>query len=150
MAIRYFHDQCSYKFTQRRIINRWLREVARLEGYKLLEVGVVFCSAQRLLEMNREFLGHDYFTDIITFDDSDLVRFKIISGELFIDIETVADNARLYGSTPLREMHRILVHGVLHLCGQGDKSPEDSVVMRSKEDRYLSLLDEIMVEACAK
>ncbi len=140
MAISYFQDRCNYRFTGRRLINRWLREVARLEGYKLTEVGVIFCSAERLLEMNREFLQHDYFTDIITFDDSDLEA-GFIAGELFIDVETVADNARLYDSTPLREMHRILVHGILHLCGQGDKSPEDSVVMRAKEDRYLSLLD---------
>lgn len=141
MAIRYFNDQCSYRFTNRRVVNSWLREVARLEGgYRIGEVGVVFCSAERLLEMNKEFLSHDYFTDIITFDDSDLEGEKIISGELYIDIETVADNARLYGATTLQEMHRIILHGVLHLCGQGDKSEGDAKEMRAKEERYLSLL----------
>lgn len=143
MAIRYFNDQSTYRFTGRRTINRWLREVAQSEGYELQDVSVIFCSAERLLAMNREFLQHDYFTDIITFDDSDLEG-GFIAGELFIDVETVADNARLYNTTALREMHRILVHGTLHLCGQGDKSPTDSVEMRAKEDRYLALLDEIV------
>ncbi|MFI3305189.1 MAG: rRNA maturation RNase YbeY [Rikenellaceae bacterium] len=146
MAIRYFNDNCTYRFVGRRTINRWLREVAQSEGYRVLDIGVIFCSAERLLAMNREFLQHDYYTDIITFDDSDLEG-GVISGELFIDVETVADNATLYGSTPLREMHRILVHGTLHLCGQGDKSLEDSVEMRAKEDRYLSLLDAIVEES---
>ncbi len=141
MAIHYHHDGCKYRFTQRRLIGRWLREVASQEGYAMDDVGVVFCSAERLLAMNREFLGHDYYTDIITFDNSDLEQMRYISGELYIDIETVADNAREFGVTPLREMHRILVHGVLHLCGQGDKSAEEAPQMRNKEEKYLSLLD---------
>lgn len=145
MAISYFHDGCAYKFTQRRLINRWLREVAESEGYKLTDLGVIFCSAERLLAMNKEFLQHDYFTDIITFDDSDLEVTRTVAGELYIDIETVADNARLYDTTPLREMHRILVHGVLHLCGQGDKAPDTAIEMRRKEDLYLAKLDQIMI-----
>ncbi len=140
MAIHYHHDDTNYRFSDRRRINRWLREVAESEGYNLIDLGVIFCSAERLLAMNREFLGHDYFTDIITFDDSALDE-GVVAGELYIDVDTVADNARLYDTTPLREMHRILAHGVLHLCGQGDKNPEDSATMRSKEDRYLSLLE---------
>lgn len=95
--------------------------------------------------MNKEFLHHDYFTDIITFDDSDLESARTVAGELYIDIETVADNARLYDTTPLREMHRILVHGVLHLCGQGDKEADAAVEMRRKEDHYLELLDQLML-----
>ncbi len=145
MAISYHHDQCNYRFTSRRVINRWLRRVAESEGYKLTNLGVIFCSAGRLLEMNREFLGHDYFTDIITFDDSDLEG-GVVEGELYIDVDTVEDNARLYATTPLREMHRILAHGVLHLCGQGDKSPADSRQMRDKEEQYLALLDSIFTE----
>lgn len=144
MAIRYFHDQCNYRFVNRRVVNGWLRSVAQSEGYRLTDLGVIFCSAQRLLEMNREFLGHDYFTDIITFDDSDLEQSRTVAGELYIDIETVADNASLYDTTPLREMHRILAHGVLHLCGQGDKTPQDSADMRAKEERSLAQLDELI------
>ncbi len=142
MAISYFHDECNYRFTQRRVVNRWLKEVATQEGYRLTQLGVIFCSTQRLLAMNKEFLHHDYFTDIITFDDSDLEVSRTVAGELYIDVETVEDNARLYKTTPLREMHRILAHGVLHLCGQGDKDPESAVEMRRKENRYLELLDQ--------
>ncbi|MFR9619823.1 MAG: rRNA maturation RNase YbeY [Rikenellaceae bacterium] len=143
MAIHYHHDGCKYKFGQRRLIGRWLREVAAREGYELEDVGVIFCSAERLLAMNREFLGHDYYTDIITFDYSDLDIMRFIAGELYIDVETVADNARNFDSTPLREMHRIVVHGVLHLCGQGDKSEAEAPEMRRKENLYLDLLDEM-------
>ncbi len=141
MSIHYHMDGCSYKFAERRKINSWLRSVAEQEGYKLVDLGVIFCSSERLLEMNREYLGHDYYTDIITFDSSDLEDARELAGELYIDVETVADNARLYGaSTPLEEMHRILLHGVLHLSGQGDKSSEDAVEMRRKENHYLAQL----------
>ncbi len=139
MAIRYYTDDTNYNFKQRRIISAWLREVARQEGYELRDVGVIFCSGRRLREMNVEFLQHDYFTDIITFDESDLSE-GYISGELYIDVDTVTDNAKLYDAAPLAEMHRVVVHGVLHLCGQGDKNDEDAPVMRAKEDKYLQLL----------
>ncbi len=138
--IRYNHDSCRYKFENRRIINRWLKESAAAEGYSLEEVNIIFCSAERLLEINREFLQHDYFTDIITFDYSDLDE-GYIAGELFIDIETVADNAAQYGATPLEEMHRILIHGIMHLCGQGDKTPSSAAEMRAKENKYLQRLE---------
>ncbi len=137
--IRYNLDSCNYKFGNRRKINLWLKESAAAEGYEMGDVNVVFCSAERLLQINRQYLDHDYFTDIITFDYSDLDE-GYISGELYIDIETVADNAFQYGATPLDEMHRIVLHGVLHLCGQGDKSPSDAAAMRAKEEKYLALL----------
>ena len=101
------------------------------------EVNYIFCSAQRLLEMNRQFLGHDYYTDIITFDYSDLKGEGIIHGDIYIDVETVADNARQYGATRLEEMRRVVVHGVLHLCGQKDKTPRANAQMHHKEDKYL-------------
>jgi rRNA maturation RNase YbeY len=88
--------------------------------------------------MNRQFLGHDYFTDIITFDYSELGE-GFVAGDIFIDVETVADNARLYGATRREEMLRVIVHGLLHLCGQKDKSPRDNKQMHSKEDKYLAL-----------
>ncbi len=141
--IRYNHDSCRYSFGNRRIINRWLKESALSEGYALGDMNVIFCSSERLLQINREFLQHDYFTDIITFDYSDLEVMKYISGDLFIDIETVADNASQYGVSPLEEMHRVLVHGVMHLCGQGDKSPEDAAAMRAKENKYLAKLSQM-------
>lgn len=117
-----------------------MREVAREEGnYKVAEISYIFCSAKRHREMNIEFLGHDYFTDIITFDESDLKE-GYIAGDIFIDIETVRDNARLYGATAREEMLRVVVHGVLHLCGQKDKTPRAEREMHRKEDYYLARL----------
>ncbi len=139
--VRYYTQDCRYDLKQRRIINRWLKESAAAEGFRLADVNVIFCSSRHLLAMNNEYLQHNYYTDIITFDYSDLEEAKIIAGDLFIDIETVADNAAQYGATPIEEMHRILIHGVMHLCGQGDKSEQDAKDMRAKENLYLSRLE---------
>lgn len=137
MAIRYYNDDCTFRLPQKRLTAAWLRAVAEAEGYTPGDVSYIFCSAQRLLEMNRQWLGHDYFTDVITFDYSDRKGARIISGDIFIDVETVADNARQYGCTTLQEMRRVIVHGVLHLCGQGDKTPRTNAQMHRKEDKYL-------------
>ena len=120
MAVRYFTDDCTYRLPQKRLTARWLHEVAAGEGYALGDVTYIFCSAQRLLEMNRQYLGHDYFTDVITFDY----------------------NARQYGATTLQEMRRVVVHGVLHLCGQGDKTPRTNAQMHRKEDKYLKFWED--------
>ena len=137
MAIRYFNDSCSYRLPEKRRTREWLAEVAREEGYAVGEINYIFCSAERLLEINREFLGHDYYTDIITFDESDLRGEGVINGEIYIDVETVADNAAQFGATRLEEMRRVVVHGVLHLCGQKDKTPRANAQMHRKEDKYL-------------
>lgn len=142
MAVRYYNDDCTYRLPQKRLTSGWLCETARAEGYDLGEVTYVFCSARRLLEMNRQYLGHDYFTDVITFDYSDLKEEHMVSGDIFIDVETVADNARLYGVTGLQEMRRVVVHGLLHLCGQKDKTPRTNRQMHDKEDKYLKFWDE--------
>ena len=133
---------CSYRLHRKRLTAEWLRRVAEAEGYELGDVSYIFCSAQRLLEMNRQYLGHDYFTDVITFDYSDRKGARVISGDIFIDVETVADNARLYGFPTLQEMRRVVVHGVLHLCGQGDKTPRTNAQMHRKEDKYLKFWEE--------
>lgn len=136
--VRYYTDDCAYRLPQKRLTAAWLRDVARAEGYGLGDVNYIFCSARKLLEMNRQFLGHDYFTDVITFDYSDRRDARIVSGDVFIDVETVADNARLYGASRLDEMRRVVVHGLLHLCGQGDKTPCTNRQMHRKEDKYLA------------
>ena len=137
MSVRYYTDDCSYRLPDKRLTAQWLREVTAAEGYALGDVNYIFCSSRRLLEMNRQFLGHDYFTDVITFDYSDRKGTKIVSGDVFIDVETVADNARQYGATRLQEMRRVVVHGLLHLCGQKDKTPRANAQMHRKEDKYL-------------
>lgn len=135
--VRYYNDDTKYRYPDRRLTASWLTEVAASEGYQLGDVNYIFCSSQRLLAMNRQYLGHDYFTDVITFDYSDRKKTRIVSGDVFIDVETVADNARQYGATALQEMRRVIVHGVLHLCGQGDKTPRTNAQMHRKEDKYL-------------
>lgn len=146
MDILYYNEDCAFRLRDRRLLRRWLREVARQEGgYRIDGINYVFCSATRLLEMNRQYLGHDYYTDIITFDDSDLKE-GYIAGDIFIDVETVADNAWLYGATRHEEMLRVIVHGVLHLCGQKDKTPRANKQMHAKEDKYLALLAEMRAD----
>ncbi|MDE6778268.1 MAG: rRNA maturation RNase YbeY [Alistipes sp.] len=138
MAVKYYNDSCTYRLPQKRATAEWLRRAAEEEGYVLGDVSYIFCSAERLLEMNRQFLGHDYYTDVITFDYSDRKGTRTVSGDVFIDVETVADNARQYGATTLQEMRRVVVHGLLHLCGQKDKTPRANAQMHRKEDKYLA------------
>ncbi len=138
--IHFYNDDCSYRLPQKRLIRKWLQEVARLEGgYAVGQINYVFCSSAVHRAMNVQFVGHDYFTDIITFDESDLAE-GYIAGEIYIDVATVRDNARIYGTEARDEMLRVVVHGVLHLCGQGDKTPDAEAEMHRKEDRYLNLL----------
>lgn len=127
----------------------WVKSVAASYGKKVGEIAYIFVNDEKILEVNRQYLSHDYYTDIITFDDSDLAA-HTVSGDIFIDVETVADNARLYGATPEDEMRRVVVHGVLHLCGQKDKAPEDNRTMHAKEDRYLELLRQMREEENAR
>lgn len=142
MPVRYCNDSCSYRLPDKRLTTAWLRRAAKEEGYDIGEVTYIFCSAERLLEMNRSFLGHDYFTDVITFEYGDRKRTHIVEGDIFIDVETVADNARIYGAKAIDEMHRVIVHGLLHLCGQKDKTPRANAAMHRKEDKYLKLFAE--------
>lgn len=114
----------------------WLTEVCKLEKKKLGEVSLIFCSDDYLLEMNKEYLDHDYYTDIITFDYSD----HLISGDLFISIDRVRDNAKQNTVLEKNELYRVVVHGVLHLIGYGDKTKQEELEMRSLEDKYLHIV----------
>jgi probable rRNA maturation factor len=116
------------------LFSLWLNEVALNEGKITGEITLIFCSDEHLLEMNRQYLNHDYYTDIITFDYSEEGE---ISGDLFVSIDRVYDNAVLNSVSRDNELKRVCVHGVLHLCGFGDKSEVDAMVMRAKEDYYL-------------
>ena len=136
--VRYYNDSTTYRLREKRKVAAWLKMVAEQEGYTLGDVTYIFCSSEVHRKMNIDFIGHDYFTDIITFDYSELDE-GVVSGDIFIDVETVADNARIYGVTARQEMLRVVVHGVLHLCGQKDKDPEDEKEMHRKEDKYLAM-----------
>lgn len=118
-------------------LNKWIKEVAADYGKKVGDVAYLFCTDERILEVNKQYLEHDYFTDIITFDYSER---NIISGDIFISLETVKSNSEEFGVSFNDELHRIIIHGILHLCGQDDKTPELRQEMTSKENKALEKL----------
>lgn len=142
--VRYYNNECRYNLKNKRLISKWLQQVAEAEGYELGNITYIFCSSTVHRKMNIDFVGHDYFTDIITFDYSDREYDRYVSGDIFIDVETVNDNSRIYNTSKIDEMHRVVVHGVLHLCGQKDKTPDEEQVMHEKEDKYLAMLNEML------
>ena len=115
---------------------RWIRAVAAEYGYGVGNINYIFCSDERELEVNREFLGHDYYTDVITFDYS---TSSMLNGDIFISLDTVRSNAETVGATFEEELRRILIHGVLHLTGQGDKTSATKAQMTAKEEKALAL-----------
>lgn len=119
-------------------LQRWLRQVAAHYGFSIGELTYILCSDEKELSVNREFLEHDYYTDIITFD---YTTPACIYGDIFISWEAVQSNAAEVGTTAERELLRILAHGLLHLTGQGDKTPDAKAEMTSKEEHALSMLD---------
>ena len=141
--IHFYNQDCNYLPTKRLAIRRWIEEVIQSEGYKAGEINYIFCSSEYHRQMNRDFLGHDYFTDAITFEDRESrVEEGIVAGEVYIDVDTVTDHAPLYNSLPFNEMRRVIVHGALHLCGHKDKTPWAEKNMRRMENKYLKLLRE--------
>lgn len=118
-----------------RKVSRWIRSVAADYGFSVGNINYIFCSDERELEVNRRFLGHDYYTDVITFDYSTP---STLNGDIFISLDTVRSNAELVGTSFDNELLRILIHGVLHLTGQGDKTPESKAQMTAKEEKALA------------
>ena len=117
-------------------LTSWLLDVIEGEGAALVALNFVFCSDQYLLDMNRQYLQHDYYTDVITFDYSES-RHQVF-GDVFVSTDRVADNARTHATDPVTELYRVLVHGLLHLLGYDDKQPAYRVEMRAREDFYLT------------
>ena len=112
----------------------WMENIILSEGKKLGTINYIFCDDEYLLKINQDFLQHDYYTDIITFDK---VRGKSISGEIFISLQRVKENAEIFQKPYEQERRRVMAHGILHLCGYKDKTPEEQEIMRSKENFYL-------------
>lgn len=119
-----------------RAVTRWIKAVAAHYGFIVGNINYIFCSDERELEVNREFLGHDYYTDVITFDYSTA---STLNGDIFISLDTIRSNAEMVGTTFDQELLRIIIHGVLHLTGQADKTPETKAQMTAKEEHALSL-----------
>mgnify|MGYP003623383638 CR=1 FL=1 len=140
MALSYTSEGGNFLPSGRRKLSAWIKDVVAGEGYILGEVSFVFCSAEYHIDINRRYLGHDYHTDVITFDYSDLDGTGVVSGDILIDPEQVAVQSKEWGATREEELYRVMVHGVLHLCGYGDKEPAEQEIMTAKEDHYLSKL----------
>lgn len=131
-----FNFQTSFSFSNRKPIRSWIQNSIIQMGKTPGEINYVFCSNPYILEINKKFLNHDYTTDIITFDYSEQ---SLINGEIYISIDEVKENAKHFKVSFQDELHRVLIHGVLHLAGFKDKSASDQKIMRSQEDYYLSL-----------
>lgn len=118
-------------------LEKWIEDVARDHDRKVRALSYIFCDDDKIISVNREFLSHDYYTDIITFD---YTHGKFISGDMFISLDTVRSNAEQLGIDYDTELHRVIIHGVLHLCGINDKGEGEREIMESHEDRALALL----------
>ena len=136
--ILYYFEDTDFIFKGKTLNNKWLRLVAESEIRKIGNVSIIFCSDNYILDVNQKYLQHDYFTDIITFDYCEGDK---LSGDLFISVDSVKDNALEYGTEFQDELNRVMVHGLLHLIGYDDHSEEDIKEMRAKENYYLSLRD---------
>ena len=121
-------------------LEQWIARVAQRHNRKAHCLNYIFCNDEEILRVNRRFLNHDYYTDIITFDNC---IGELLRGDMFISLDTVATNAGLVGAEYGRELLRVIIHGVLHLCGINDKGPGEREIMEAHEDEALSLLDEM-------
>jgi probable rRNA maturation factor len=135
--VNFFYQDVKFSFSNRTAVKEFLRKLFLKEGHKLDELNVIFCTDEALLEINRNFLQHDFYTDIITFPLSAVS--ESIQAELYISIDRVRDNAQQAAVSFKEELHRVIFHGCLHLAGYGDKSSQQIKKMREREDHYLRL-----------
>lgn len=139
MAVRFFSEEIQFKLQQPRKTSTWIKESIGKEKGSLGDLNFIFCTDAYLLSMNQQYLKHNTLTDIITFDNRADDQSGAIEGDIFISIERVEENASLLGVAFDTELHRVLIHGVLHLLGYNDKKKADKDLMRKKEEAYLSL-----------
>jgi rRNA maturation RNase YbeY len=135
-AISFFEEDINYKLKNKALVRQWIKETIVAEGFKLKELNYIFCSDAYLLTLNQQYLDHDTYTDIITFDNSE-VEGDIV-GDIFISIERIRENAVKFGHSETEELHRVIIHGALHLLGYTDKSVVTKKKMTQKEDEYLA------------
>ena len=134
--ITYNTENVKMPAIRRRDVSKWVRQVAASYGRRVGEIGYLFCDDEKILEVNREYLSHDYYTDIITFDYDEG---DIINGDLVISLDTVRSNAELFGKPYDDELLRVIIHGVLHLCGINDKAPGERELMEAAENKALEM-----------
>ena len=135
--ITYNTDGVRMPKIKRRETTAWIKRVVASHGLKTGEIGYMFVNDEKILEVNNEYLGHNYYTDVITFDyDED----DVVSGDIVISLDTVRSNAELFGKDYDEELHRVIIHGILHLCGINDKGPGEREIMEAEENKALALL----------
>lgn len=137
MAISYFTEGVKAPDIKKRTVNAWIKAVAKSYGKRAGDISYIFCSDEKILEVNRQYLQHDYYTDIITFD---YTSGDVISGDLFISLDTVRTNAEKFNTLYMEELHRTIIHGILHLCGINDKGPGEREIMEANENKALAML----------
>jgi rRNA maturation RNase YbeY len=135
--IHYFTEDIAYLYKDKSITRKWIEKAAGQEGFKTGDINLIFCSDEYLHEINVKFLHHNTYTDIITFDLSE--DKDVMSGDIFISVERARENSDKYNVPELKEIRRLIIHGILHLAGYRDKTKEEKALMRQKEDYYLSL-----------
>jgi len=133
--ISFFEEDIQYNLKDKLKVKQWIKDTIAAEGYQLDELTYIFCSDAYLLQINQQYLSHDTYTDIITFDNSS--EDKVITGDIFISIERIRENADKFKQSVTDELHRVIIHGALHLLGYKDKTPIDSKNMTQREDKYL-------------
>jgi probable rRNA maturation factor len=137
MAIQFFEEDIKFTLKEKNKYKRWLKAIAENDGYKITDLNYIFCTDEYLHKINLDYLNHDTYTDIITFDNSE--EEKLIEGDIFVSIERIIDNAEKLESGVEKEIQRVMSHGLLHLMGYKDKSKKDKKIMREMEDRCISL-----------
>ena len=137
MAIHFFSEEIRFTLKEKLNRKRWLKKIATNAGFKIKELNYVFCSDEYLYQMNRDYLKHDTYTDIITFDNSE--KKDDIEGDIFVSIDRVHENAKTHAQEVETEMNRVLAHGLLHLMGYKDKTREEAALMRLKEEESIKL-----------
>ncbi|MDY5968951.1 MAG: rRNA maturation RNase YbeY [Bacteroidales bacterium] len=140
MVISFSNEQIQFNLTEKQRVKRWIKEVVRREGKEVGEIGYLFCDDATLLRANQEYLQHDTYTDIITFD---YVEGNVVNGDIMISVERLRENAKSFGVPLEQELRRVIIHGVLHLLGQKDKLPADATAMRNRENAALKLWETI-------
>lgn len=139
MAILFFEEDIKFSLNQKNRYKKWLKEVAKNENYHIQELNYIFCSDEYLFQINQQYLNHQTYTDIITFDNSE--KPKIIEGDIFISIERITENSSNENNTFEKELLRVMSHGLLHLMGYKDKNPKEKIIMRQREDESISLFE---------
>lgn len=136
MRINFFNEDITYKLEQKIATRLWISSTINQEGFTLQELNFIFCSDEYLLNINKQYLKHNTYTDVVTFDNT--TKKGVIVGDIFISIDRIKENSIAFSVAETDELHRVIIHGTLHLLGYKDKNKESKALMTQKEDQYLS------------